>query len=332
MAEPGVEIAGACNEWADLYGDLFQQPSEDTSGSDAEADQPEPTKGFGTVLLEDEIKELRSKLATAEQLAKEVGSQLEEQQAKASALDKERATLVKNISSLYRTAVLEIGWKVDEIKNLRSELQHMHQLQKQPSSRGNPAYASAPVATQKQRFYPKAGTSPPDVGHKRQRLSRDDVGNNTQDRSLQPLSDQPHSNASASQSQGRGTSAAVRAMHESIANGKGWRSGEDKSKGEENMPRGDARSSQDGVNGRKRDDGHRHEYDSQYRQKGADADSQDRRGHSKRERDSDSVLGNISSEQKALERDSYRGKHTSAGQRAEVDHRETKKENRAPRR
>lgn len=40
----------------------------------------------------------------------------------ASRLEAERATLIKNISSLYRTAVMELDWKNKEIKELKSDL------------------------------------------------------------------------------------------------------------------------------------------------------------------------------------------------------------------
>lgn len=90
------------NEDDDLYGDLLKGHTEEGQGH-----------------YRAEAEELKSKLQAKEQQMQQLQTALEGSQAETARLLKERETLVRNISCLFKTAQLEIQRKDSELKQLR---------------------------------------------------------------------------------------------------------------------------------------------------------------------------------------------------------------------
>lgn len=93
------------NEDDDLYGDLLTGHTEEGQGH-----------------YRAKAEELTSKLQATEEQMQQLQTQLETTQAEQARLVKERETLVRNISCLFKTAQLEIQRKDSELKQLRDRL------------------------------------------------------------------------------------------------------------------------------------------------------------------------------------------------------------------
>ncbi|DBA76549.1 TPA: hypothetical protein ACH3X2_008605 [Trebouxia sp. C0005] len=86
----------------DLYGDLITGHTEEGQGH-----------------FRAEAEELRSKLQTKEEDMQKLQAELDKALAETARLSKERETLVRNISCLFKTAQMEIQRKDAELKQLR---------------------------------------------------------------------------------------------------------------------------------------------------------------------------------------------------------------------
>ncbi|KAL3142590.1 CASP8 associated protein 2 [Trebouxia sp. C0009 RCD-2024] len=93
------------NEDDDLYGDLVTGHTEEGQGHYRAA-----------------AEELTSKLQAKEEQMQQLQTQFEKSQAENANLTKERETLVRNISCLFKTAQLEIQRKDSELKQLKDRL------------------------------------------------------------------------------------------------------------------------------------------------------------------------------------------------------------------
>ncbi|KAF5828415.1 hypothetical protein DUNSADRAFT_17650 [Dunaliella salina] len=93
-----------------------------------------------------EVKELKGMVKKLQQEAAEASEKLHKQEEQLRTLESERSVLVRNISTIYRTAMMELGRKNTEIKGLRMQLEQQQQQQQPPQQQ--PPQQQKPLSTE----------------------------------------------------------------------------------------------------------------------------------------------------------------------------------------
>mmetsp|Transcript_38116 Transcript_38116/g.84935 ORF Transcript_38116/g.84935 Transcript_38116/m.84935 type:complete len:287 (+) Transcript_38116:98-958(+) len=140
LSVEGADAGTADGDLEDVYGDLFQ-PAHATHGGAADIMPAQCKFGF----QDEEIKELKSSLQQRDELIRDLKQQLAKEQGKVSNLESERAVLVRNISCLYKTAVMELERKTGELKSLRNELDQSKRLSNGEPAKQLPPGSGAPA-------------------------------------------------------------------------------------------------------------------------------------------------------------------------------------------